>query len=808
MTTRINNVCNIFYYVSGMLFAAFFIIIPYKNYCQPRKVKYPDKSVTDTAVTFVTEKIFVHTDKSLYQPNEIIWLKCYVTEALSNKPIDISKIVYVELLNQDGKPVLQGKIAMERGLGNGSFVVPPYVVSGNYLLRAYTNWMKNTRPDNFFEKPVVILNAQRKPPRVDHVNHADSLFISFFPEGGNLVNNLSNTVAFQLTNKYGKGVNADVVLLNQNNDTITRFKPLRFGLGHFAFTPKAGEMYSAVIEDYQYPVRFSLPPADNTGIVMHLTDSTNGRVNIHVSTNLYKDGTSVYIIGRRGNSIQFTQEERLHDNSASFTIDKAILADGINVLTVLDDRHNPVCERLYFKRPRRTARIKIDWGANEFSNRQKIDLDISAFNDSLPIENGNFSLSVSKNDSFLNNNDDADISSYLWLDAELKGKIENPGSYLAGENDVDEATNNLVMTHGWRKLIAKHEDSASSAFLYLPEYAGASINVKVSDKNTGSPVSNVPVYLSIPDKSFQFYTSLSDTTGICRFIVNNFFGGGEVVLQTNPNECKDCRLEILPVYSTASLNDLLPPLLLQKNVENELNEAVLYAHVQQAFSGTRLSTFYVPNGLDTIPFFGKGDNNYLLDDYTRFTTMEEVMREYVTEVQVRKTGGKFHFKVRNTPYKLFFDNDPLVLIDGVPVFDVDKIMQFDPLKIKSLSVTARTYYLSGRPFEGILSYKTYNGDMAGFELRPSAIVFAYEGVQLQRQFYSPAYDTKEAVDSRLPDMRNVLFWSPDIYTDSKGKAHVSFYASDLPGDYNVKLQGITGDGLTASGTVSFRVNGR
>jgi hypothetical protein len=62
--------------------------------------------------------------------------------------------------------------------------------------------------------------------------------------------------------------------------------------------------------------------------------------------------------------------------------------------------------------------------------------------------------------------------------------------------------------------------------------------------------------------------------------------------------------------------------------------------------------------------------------------MEEVMREYVPGVQVRRRGNNFRFMVFDRPYKTIFQDNPMVLLDGVPVFDIDRIMAFDPLKVK------------------------------------------------------------------------------------------------------------------------------
>src|SRR5437868_11239373 len=65
------------------------------------------------------EKLFVHTDKSFYLAGEILWFKIYAVDLTYNKPIDISKVAYIEILDTINKPVLQAKIGMSSGNGNG-----------------------------------------------------------------------------------------------------------------------------------------------------------------------------------------------------------------------------------------------------------------------------------------------------------------------------------------------------------------------------------------------------------------------------------------------------------------------------------------------------------------------------------------------------------------------------------------------------------------------------------------------------------------------------------------------------------------
>jgi hypothetical protein len=184
--------------------------------------------------------------------------------------------------------------------------------------------------------------------------------------------------------------------------------------------------------------------------------------------------------------------------------------------------------------------------------------------------------------------------------------------------------------------------------------------------------------------------------------------------------------------------------------------------------------------------------------------MEEVMREFVSEVRLKKQQDVFQLAVLNQPYKVFFDKEPLVLLDGVPVFDIARIISFDPLKIKRIDVVTQRYYHSQMVNHGIVSYKTYHGDLAGFQLDPASLVVEYEGLQLKRQFYSPAYDTANS-RNRLPDFRNVLYWSPDVVTDANGKAELTLYSSEVPGTYAVVLYGITKDGYAGSSVSTFSI---
>ncbi|HUM65241.1 MAG TPA: hypothetical protein PLV32_05325, partial [Chitinophagaceae bacterium] len=84
---------------------------------------------------------------------------------------------------------------------------------------------------------------------------------------------------------------------------------------------------------------------------------------------------------------------------------------------------------------------------------------------------------------------------------------------------------------------------------------------------------------------------------------------------------------------------------------------------------------------------------------------------------------------------------------------------------------------------------------------PGLIAVDYEGLQLQREFYSPSYESDSDRAKRIPDLRSTLYWSPWL----SGKNGVQFYTSDQSGQFKVVLQGIGSNGQPVFAIHSFTV---
>jgi hypothetical protein len=745
------------------------------------------------------EKVFVHTDKNAYLAGEIIWFKLYVVDATFHTPLDISKVAYVELIDANNKPVLEAKIAIKEGDGNGSLFIPFTINSGKYKLRAYTNWMKNFDANYFFEKNINITNTQKtyeagspKPLQYD---------IQFFPEGGNLVSDIQSKVAFKVSDQYGKSTDFHGVVLNENNDTIIKFQPLKFGIGNFVFTPSATHTYKAIIRTANgNALTKKLPQVYKEGYVLSITDSGNDAIIVNIRTNI-EQAQEAYLFIHAGETIQTAEHLSIQNGAGSFTMNKNKLGDGISHITLFNNLRQPVCERMYFKLPEKHLVLSVSADEKEYATRERVNLTITSEEENKRNVPANLSVAVYRFDS-LQTAEEGNINSYLWLSSDLNGKIESPAYYFSSAATHEE-TDNLMLTHGWRRF--RWEDVLQNkipVLKFAPEYNGHIINGKVIDTRTNAPAKNITAYLSVPGLHTQFANCVSNDSGEVKFEMKDFYNSSEIIAQIKRGSDSFYRVDIINPFSQNYSEDLLPSYTLPQ-YPNTLKAENLSVQVQNIYAGSKINQFIIPS-FDTTAFYYSPDQRYYLDDYTRFTTMEEVLREYVAMVDVRKRDKNFHLLVANENARGFFAQEPLILLDGVPVFDVNKLMSFDPLKIKKLDVVNRRYFFGGTTFTGILNWTTYNGDLANFELDPHATIIDYEALQLQREFYSPVYESEEQKSSHLPDFRNVLFWSPNIIT-AHGKHQLSFYSSDLPGKYVAVLQGISNDGKSGYAATMFDV---
>ncbi len=783
----------------------FLITLPLLTLGQGQPLESVQKHYAEYASNTLQEKIFVHLDRPLYVVGETMWFKAYCVEGTSHHALDVSKVGYLEILDKENNPVAQTKITLTNGQGDGNLLLPATLASGTYTVRSYTNWMKNFSPDYYFESTVTILNPFVRPEDQAVASQQTPTYdVQFFPEGGQLVSGLASKVAFRAIGVDGKGIDFKGTLVNGQNDTLLRFQPQHFGLGSFVFTPADEGEYRAVMQDGAgKTATYPLPKPQKQGYAMQVEESEGQKVRITVLARQESSApVSVFLLAHTRLGAAYTERGTLQNGKAVFLVDKSTLGEGITHLTIFDQTSRPVAERLYFRRPAHPLEISGVSDKRDYTTREKVHLDLTAL--ATGTQPATLSASVYLLDS-LTHPEPATIDSYLLLTSDLKGTVESPAYYFQrADAETDEGLDHVMLTHGWNRFRWEEMVAAPKPrYRYLPEHGGHFINGKVLNTLTGQPTSNISTFLAAPSQQAKLFLAQSDSLGNIRFEVKKMLDNQDVIVQTSRQD-SIYKVELSSPYSDQVSARRWP----QQRVGNENPTRLLTRSINMQTLNAFTSRPQVPSvsvGVDSLAFFGKPDEKYFLDAFTRFPTMEEVMREYVPGVFVRRQQGHFHFRVvDNITSQGIFRDDPLILLDGVPVFDTDKIMAFDPLKVKKLEVVDGLYYLGHRSFSGIISYTTYKGDLAGLELDPRALVLSYQFAQSKKEFYAPRYDATTR-DSRLPDFRNLLHWVPTLIPDAQGKTSLDFSTSDQTGTYRVVVQGLTPNGQAGSSQFTFEV---
>lgn len=752
------------------------------------------------------EKVFVDTDKSTYVTGETIWFKAYCVDATSHQLADASKVLYLELVDPLGQSWLQDKIRLQEGMGTGQFFLNAELPSGSYHLKAYTSWMKNGDPAFFFDKSLLLINPY-SPPEYVQPPDDEKLRISFYPEGGNLITGLPSRVAVHIQDVAGDNLVATGMIQTDSGTVVSTFSSSERGMGLFEFTPKAGTDYRAAIVIEADTQIVALPKARPTGLVLKVQNQVEESVfRASIRSNSGTPQQVYWLLHTRGKVSM--SGAIMADSESEFIIPKQDLPAGISHLTLFDAAQQPICERLLFVYPQADSKLKISIPKNTYGNREGIAVSVRSMVGDLV----QASAAIYRYEAGPDPQDNSAVANLL-LSADLKGPLPEPDYYLSSQSaERIQEMDLLMMTRGWRRFEWESVLQASAPPIqYPPELYAPILQGKIKLADGEGPPSRLYATFSstspemyavsvLPDG--QFYLEVSPTTQ-----------RSQLLFWTDTTQWTDANIQLespyspahaLPGYSASRIHVGLRPYIEQQSLSAQLANAYLsLSHVRGEAPET------VP---EAIPFYGKPDISYLLDEYTRFPTMEEVFTEYIRYVIKKRDKGQRNLYVYDLYANLnsitsnqLLEEPALVMIDGIPLTDMEVLWNYDPLKVEKIEVVKRKYRAGEALFYGIINLSTYRGDFGGEELPPGMAQNLYLSLQQSRTFYAPEYDSEGKRESRIPDFRNLLLWEPNLQLTPNSEQTLKAFTADDGGTYRIEINGISKSGEAVYGTAEFTV---
>jgi len=297
------------------------------------------------------ESIFIHTNKTTFLVNEEIWFRTYALDRKNNLSSKRTTNIYLGLYNDKGEQIDKKLFLAKDGMASGNFSFNPELPSGEYYLKASTNWMKNFTEDDAFIQKIYIINGSQVNNKKKPVAKQEFDF-QLLPEGGNILENVKNTIGFKCLDDKGKGIYSSGKLLNSKKEIITTFKSNLLGIGKFSFTPKQNENYTVEIS-VNNGKNFiqKISKIEKVGIALSLNNLNSKRVILNFSTNnnsfnLLKGKNYKILISKDGNikSIPLIFDEK----TKQISILKKDLLFGTNTITLFNEDQKPILERLFF----------------------------------------------------------------------------------------------------------------------------------------------------------------------------------------------------------------------------------------------------------------------------------------------------------------------------------------------------------------------------------------------------------------------------------------------------------------------------
>jgi len=291
------------------------------------------------------EKVYLHFDKSYYNPGETIWFKAYIYNGI--EPSLVSKNFFVEMIDDSGTVISKKTMPVGESTAAGSFEIAPNFSKPLIYIRAYTTWMLNNDSSFFFSKPIRIINKA-----LSNVKNRETLQsnIRFFPEGGDLVAGLNSVVAFAITDQFGNPASGNGYI-KAGEKKLVDFAALHDGMGNFVLEPTDGETYSAVWKDATGKEHTTaLPAVKSEGVILSVSD-VEGRKIIMVkrSAHASANNKSLRIIGVMNQQLVYSAKADLSTElQTSGNIPTAQFPSGILQITILNNENKPVAERITF----------------------------------------------------------------------------------------------------------------------------------------------------------------------------------------------------------------------------------------------------------------------------------------------------------------------------------------------------------------------------------------------------------------------------------------------------------------------------
>ncbi len=739
------------------------------------------------------EKLYLTLDRPSYDSGDTIWFRGTLVDANNLSYLVKSNYITVELHNLKGELIQRRKIARSGLCFHHCIPLDADLLSGYYVLSAYTSWMRNFDNNLFFKRKIFVKNRNLLVSGDPNTKEPYDFEVLFFPEGGSLVDQdkYPQKIAFSAVGNDGYPVDVDGVVISEAGEPIDSIHSAHDGMGTF-FVSRDKVACTACLT------------------VRHRVDSAGGSLCKIFKLPFYSDKPKTValqilddtcrILGTRQDSLFLI----LHCGTNLVKKEKVVVGDerpldlspcrpGVCQLLISTLDGIVLSRRLVFKSANYSQKPPIDGPhvVQEKRSLQKIRLHLEDYEGHSAF--GDFAVSVIDNGCVDTQIDeDGTIQSYLLLANDLKGHIHNPAWYFSSGNHRTKELDLLMLTHGWSRF-------STTRFDILPDYSKFSYPIEQSEWLSGK------VYnLRKKDRGMNLPITIYDADGGSLGMgqldsLGRFFIGNLNYMDNAPLEIRILSWSKKPYYQfdeptfpafsftgptdrhyyNKSNRDWSLDLLYGGNLRVLSNVDVIEATDRRilTYGGNLLyKDTKKANKLSSSVDLNIYSTGY---DAVRYLLENEWYMHYDENYRhiflIRQRDGKIVQRF------LGLDND---LLKRISADKIDQI-EFYSLTTKESPMIRHELTMEQRnsticsPVINITEIFLRKGQSVS-NLTPDRRRRTYQtfGFTPAVEFYHSVYDSDEKRNCAIPDYRKTIYWNPSVQTDRNGMAEIEYYESD------------------------------
>ncbi|TMM56294.1 hypothetical protein FEE95_16900 [Maribacter algarum] len=811
-----------------------------------------------------TSNGFFQLHSSYREGNYIIrayteWNKNFGSDFITSVPITIYR-----LQNFAGKPNPIRDVVFSKDLTSNKFSISSTIAvneldslhTGEAVL--YMNWKGG--------KDSILIKQKRREPNIN-VQHKVSLNIpiinyrlktnnevftksivlddehgslQFFPEGGSLVEGLQSVVGFKYLNYRGKGIEIQGTIEDENNTKVAEFKSNPLGMGKVVLTPEAEKTYYGILTTNNgNTFKYELPKAKKMGQVLSLIHKESDR-ELRI-WNKEKNSDSVFVkFFNRGKNLFFLKA-RFVGGMFSYKFQPKDLPQGVIGLTVFDKHFRPVAERHFFnKLKEENLDIIVETDKNHYSVRDSVQVSMSTRLNNRPVPSSISIMAVDSSYFYSTNLDRNTIISYFLLQSDIKGTVENPAYYFENSENLTEL-DYLMLSQGWTNY--KYKDKKKPRSFNAEnglEVKGTVYDIQSVSKKGRRKKNKYELNMLLMGETSEAYLQETDSTGYFRFALNDSYGlGRKYVIEPTDSSNKSSVLKVnIKKYEAPEIayesekvivpiDSIIEKKMIQKIEQDIKLDPYLYANTITLNEVVVSDYIVTPKRAKMVELHGIPDvvidSQELLNRQEKWTNnlYRWLLFNYPKEIRVDRFGSAAGFELAY----VYGAEWTYVVIDGIPIHERDYglIGNIPVRAVKSAEIirntnTANRYHsqvfdcapICNPPtFPAILAIYTHSGKglSGAFPKYKKTNLINATAPQYSpiREYYVPQYTEPSKIDWDVPDRRTLLYWKPNIVTDSKGQAKTSFFNSDISGKMVVICEGITSIGKVGYSELFYEV---